>query len=114
MHLSKHLVTRADLSTFSMLEMLPHAKERSISRHIPERWINAVAAYGGWNLSYRVSLTGDEDIFHTSNPSEMIQSDLGLEIDNAELHDLCRLVVVISPDGRRAITVFRTKNVLLR
>ena len=105
--MSNHLVTRADLSTFKMLEITPHAKRRIILRHIPEKWVNVVAAYGGWNLSYRVFLSGNEDIFQTSNPSEIIQSDLGVEIDSAELHDLCRLVVVISPDGRRVITAFQ-------
>ncbi len=104
--MSNHLVTRTDLSTFKLLEVNPHARKQILSRNIRETWVNVVAAYGGWNLSYRIALFGTEEIFQVSNPSKLIRTDLGIEVDNDELRDLCKLVIVASPDGRRMITAY--------
>lgn len=75
-------------------------------RLISEAWVNIVAAFGGWKLSYRCELSGREEIFRVSNPAKFVRSRLGFEIDNEEIRRLIDLTVVLSPDGRRVISTF--------
>ncbi len=104
--MSNPLITRVDLSTFQPLELTLHARKQMQRRLISEPLVNIVVALGGWKLSYRCELSGDEEIFQVSNPAKFIRNALGFEIDNEEIRKLIDLTVVVSPDGRRVISTF--------